>query len=813
MTLEWSILSPIAATNLITNPSSETAVTGHTATSTSTTVAASTLYARRGYRSIAVTPASSTGAGEYYAHGTLTSGVSYTFGVDFLGAASIPYSIYFGDTAGTLKGTATSVTGTGYWKRQTVTWACDATATYRIYMVKGASSSVAPYYLDGLQLEATAYATSYIDGDQGDGYSWVGAAHASTSTRAAWCRDGGREYYLDSDIGTRVLLMDGVGMAPLDIYSEQRSLLPGAEFQGTRAQPRSMILMLYTGSNSVSAFHSQRKDLIDLIKPDLVSPEQPFVLRYYGANTNTDAVEIRCVYSGGLEFNSPTHYRTDKVALKLTSFDPYWRELGNDAAALSSYTTGTFYYLAGRLASTGAWSTLGLTHVPTTNGTIYTIAVNPLNTDEIFFGGDFVGLGEVAGRDYIAKYTISTGTWSTVGADSGVNGAVRVLLFAADGTLYLGGAFTNVGDAAGDYFAKWTSGGGLASVAAGGTGTVYALALAPDGKIIIGGDYDNWAAIPAADNLCSWDGSAYAAISSGANDSVYALYIDRRGGSNYTLYVGGAFTTIAGTAADYVAQSSDLSTFTETAGGLTEIVSALAGSPTFGLYAGCNGAGGGVYRRDGTFWATAPITIKAVTIGAMELDADNGILYIGAGAGAVSGQLPTRTFNGSSQGELDLIYDPADSVDVTALEVVNGNIFLGMNGSYTLGYPAAVATITNPGTAASYPVIRIKRSGGTSAILKRLQNETTGAVIEFDDYAMLDGEEITLDMRQTSRAVTSSVYGSVWQAVSRASDFAGFSILPGTNKISLLVTQAGSPTMVTNIQWARSHWSIDGVAA
>lgn len=40
------------------------------------------------------------------------------------------------------------------------------------------------YYLDAVQLEKLAYATTYCDGDQGYGYSWTGAVHASTSLRA-----------------------------------------------------------------------------------------------------------------------------------------------------------------------------------------------------------------------------------------------------------------------------------------------------------------------------------------------------------------------------------------------------------------------------------------------------------------------------------------------------------------------------------------------------------------------------------------------------------------------------------------------------
>jgi hypothetical protein len=37
--------------------------------------------------------------------------------------------------------------------------------------------------VDAFQVEQKPYATTYCDGDLGDGYTWVGGSHASTSTR------------------------------------------------------------------------------------------------------------------------------------------------------------------------------------------------------------------------------------------------------------------------------------------------------------------------------------------------------------------------------------------------------------------------------------------------------------------------------------------------------------------------------------------------------------------------------------------------------------------------------------------------------
>src|SRR5687768_1054745 len=80
----FSVVIPEATTNLVTNPSVETATTGWTAVGGS--IARSTTQQRRGVYSLAVTPTSGTTDGVYFGTVSLTSGTTYTASVDVYGA-------------------------------------------------------------------------------------------------------------------------------------------------------------------------------------------------------------------------------------------------------------------------------------------------------------------------------------------------------------------------------------------------------------------------------------------------------------------------------------------------------------------------------------------------------------------------------------------------------------------------------------------------------------------------------------------------------------------------------------------------------
>lgn len=83
--------------------------------------------------------------------------------------------------------------------------------SFTVYILNPSASTLNySFYIDGVQFEKKAHATTYCDGSLGSGYTWSGAAHASSSSRSAGFK------YLGSPIvgqgyalGKRVLHLDG----------------------------------------------------------------------------------------------------------------------------------------------------------------------------------------------------------------------------------------------------------------------------------------------------------------------------------------------------------------------------------------------------------------------------------------------------------------------------------------------------------------------------------------------------------------------------------------------------------------------------
>lgn len=116
-------------------------------------------------------------------------------------------------------------------------------------------------------------------------------------------------------------------------------------------------------------------------------------------------------------------------------------------------------------------------------------------------------------------------------------------------------------------------------------------------------------------------------------------------------------------------------------------------------------------------------------------------------------------------------------------------------------------TLTNNGTAAVRPIIKIKATSGTAAIYY-LKNVTTGAII-YSDYTIQEGETLTIDC-QNQRAI-STFFGDVTgRAILRQSELTGFTILPGSNTVQIRLSSSSTTTYAT---WDILHWSVDGVAA
>ena len=794
----WKIVVPESAdvTNLVTNPSIEVDATGFTAVGGS--VARSSAQQKRGGYSLAVTPTSGTADGAFYGTVSLTSGQSYTSSVDVWGVDTIPYRIYFATTGAVVKGTPTEATGNGDWQRVTVTWTADATASFRLYVVKNSHASTGVFYIDGLLCVNKAYDLLYFDGDS-YGCKWSGTHHASTSVADAQTRALGREYAIQDTYGMYIQELQGMGMGPVAHKTLDQALMDGALFRGSKVPPRSFALVGGFRGTSIANLHSQRKSLIDVIKPDRVKDNQPFLMRYYGADS-TKPLEIAC------QFDSETGVIDDihqAMATRLMAYDPYFYEDGNAAKHVTAMTTVTTNYIAARID--GAWSGLG---PPSSGAQITAIA-----SDEtyIYIAGAFTNLDGDANADGIARYNKVTGVWSALG--TGANDTVRALAIGPDGSLYAGGDFTAMGGVANTaYIARW-DGSAWNALGTGMNAAVLALAFDTSGILFAGGSFTT-AGGGAAEYIAKWSGSAWSAVGVGLSASVNALV----GTPDGSIYAGGAFLTTSGggTTLNCVGRWYS-STWSALGSGMNNQVRTLAYSAS------------GILTAGGDFTTAGGNTVNYVTSwnGAAWSDLDTGVedlvyalRYSPDGILYASGQFDTAgsraidvprlaIWNGSTWANVDFKHSVLGIV--FAIHFDGSDLYFGsaMNGDT---YVSSQTTITNDGSRESFPKYVLKRTGGTSATLQFIRNEDTGDTLWFD-YDLLDGETITVDFMPGNRKITSSFFGEVPRAILRGSDFATFKLLPGDNNISVFVYQVGSPTITSYFQWRNRHWSVDGAAA
>ncbi len=340
------------------------------------------------------------------------------------------------------------------------------------------------------------------------------------------------------------------------------------------------------------------------------------------------------------------------------------------------------------------------------------------------------------------------------------------ILFGLDGTMYLGGNFVNWNAIANaDNIVSW-NGAAYAAVGTGTSAAVYCLDVTPDGDIIAGGNFVTAGGVT-VNQIARWDGSAWNALGDGFNLNVYDVAV----ASDGTVYACGDFTTNH------------------------------AATENFGRIAEWNG----------TSWSQLGTGLAGNCL-ALDI-APNGILL--AGGPRTAGVDRVNKWNGASWAALDVDFPGASTIVRRAIAtgnqdpVVPNNFDLYVGFTTTgAGYFNGSATVTNGGTEAVYPTFIISRSGGTTATILEIRNETTGLELLLN-YDLLDGETLTIDLTPTSKSVVSNFFGVRMDAILANSDFGTFNLLPGDNQITSFVNVAGGPTVNAFIQFDDKYWSND----
>jgi hypothetical protein len=191
---------------------------------------------------------------------------------------------------------------------------------------------------------------------------------------------------------------------------------------------------------------------------------------------------------------------------------------------------------------------------------------------------------------------------------------------------------------------------------------------------------------------------------------------------------------------------------------------------------------------------------------------NDGFLVVGGSftsAGGVTLSDRVAIWNGYVWAHVDINLPGAPTVNYVL--PINDDLYLGYTtvGDATSSYLNA---ITNNSSASSYPIIKIARTGGTTAVMEWFKNETTGDTL-WCNYSLLDGEELTIDLTPGRKSIKSNFFGDVWRAVLRTSDLSSFNLLPDSNDVSVFVNPTGAPTITAWAEWPITHWSADNVAA
>ena len=397
---------------------------------------------------------------------------------------------------------------------------------------------------------------------------------------------------------------------------------------------------------------------------------------------------------------------------------------------------------------------------------------------DLYIGGVFTTLGGVADANYFAKYTLGTGSppaWTAVG--SGIDSSVSAIKINADGTIYIGGAFTTAGGNSNcnNIAKKSLNDNNWLPLANGLNGAVREMKFHPNGNLIIGGSFTD-ADGANGDYICWWDGSSFKSFTSlGATElSTYGYINTIDITQNGTIIIGGSFTNAGGDPnADYVA--------------------AWRGNNWGALSAG--GVNGSVWDINCT---------------------DNNIIYI-CGEFSKAGNLTmTDRIVKSVQG----VYQPIDIElpGITAISAIlvasDGSLYIGGYFSTTASEENAIAAgavdlNVSSGSANTYPFISVMGPGKLYSII----NYSTGAHIEFNGLTLQEGEWIGLNFDPVNLKFMGgwAGRGNLLRYINPGSDYGNFYLKPGVNSISVFMDKA-TTTAATNawITWKPKLWGIDG---
>lgn len=820
----WKIIRPKANTNLITNPSFETGTTGWS-DSGANTIEQSSEQSNAGGYSLKCTCDDDTILANYAIE--LDAGTYFFYAQVF-----IPSTWDGGDISVSSNGFVASATvirqaestATGTWAEIYSTQVLAGTDIGNMAIITSelSQSGAEHVYIDAAMILTGSDLETYIDGDQ-PGCIWTAVPHASTSTRLQYDRRGGEVLDLEDDLYFKVQRTSGTGMVESKNLTQPISNQGGATYGGNQTQPRYFSLTgAFSGGNTTLAtYHTRKRAILQALNPktntDVDDAPLPVLIRYdTGSGTPK---EVSAYYDGGLEDSWDVPYWEQRRTLRFAAVDPFFYDLGRPSKVLTTTDTATMTLVARRVGlpqniTADVWDNLG---PPNASGTYVGIAAIVEDDTYVYYGGSSTNFDNIANADYIVRWHKVNRAWSALG--TGMNGDVNALAISPAGVLYAGGAFTTAGGTTVRGVASWNGTAWAALGPPSSGGTVHAIAIDTSGNVYVGGAFTNWNGNANADYIAMWNGSAWSALGTGMNNDVLDIKI-----YDENLYAVGRFTTAGGTAVDGIAvwnSSAWAAVSADVFNGTTRKLLFDAGGNFYiaGEFADINSD---TTLKFVAYWnGQSYVSLDggvSTTASALGLDNDGNLYASGAftSAGTISSLGDSfAKWNGSSWSHLDI--NLAGTGGGHAIHFSpNGDMYLGfgvaLSGTATY---AGITTLSYSGSAENYPTITIKRTGGTTARLVSIRNETTDAELTFD-YALSDGETITIQLNPFDAVgLSSSFAGDVPGAILPGNDIGAFYLDPGNgsgakdNVITCYVTTTGSPTILGLLQYRNAYLSQD----
>jgi hypothetical protein len=501
--------------------------------------------------------------------------------------------------------------------------------------------------------------------------------------------------------------------------------------------------------------------------------------------------------------------------------------------------TGVFinpnFYLTSSLQD-GSWTNIVDASVP--NAIVQEVSFKGFQ-DDVLFVGDFTALLGETSLEGVLTYDIVAATFNDIGADAPAGSFTGTRPFrgtyagGTDGDIYVFGHFTAKGATTIRKFAKWDSTPetwsepdvGLAG--GGATADVGKLLPTPDGlEIYIGGDFltDGPAVVEynyiaryniATDTIAQMQAKAG---DRGLNGIVYDMVYGQDG----RIYICGAFTaTDAGAAALRVVKyDKGLDEFVLLGTGISAGIAYHIAQGKDGFVYVAHGAGGvadTIARWNGNEWSAFWALESGGSIAGMVFD-DAGIMHVtgdlyndGNSVQPAHGRYYLRI----SQ---NVFFDGPIPSTVTNLTFPQ-KTFFGKNGKMAVTTSTTSSrtfisevetTVSNNGSAESYPIIRIENA----TTLIRIVNETVGASINFGvDFTVGDTEILYIDFEGEQPRIYSNYRNDLSKyLLPGTSNLRDFRLLPGDNKILVSAVGTSSDEDIT-VVWRETYHSIDPVNA